>query len=359
MILVKPAPRSACAQGAASRPILYVDLDPTTPHYVTSAVYPDGRRLRPLAHAFGAAWSPDGTSFAYVAETPGHRIGLRVQSLDGATRPVFTAASNEGIFPWPMWSPDSRRIAVIVLRRGGGSPANVLTIIGVDDRTAVTCVTIPTETMHLPYYVAPPNRFRWSPDGRKILVSWERATVVHIETRRLEHICAWPVIAEWAPDSNGVYYVVMGTLYQPAARSIGGGCLKKLGTQDPVKLIEGSRIRELGLSLAPVVHGRLVLSPSGSLLALATGSDMGNASVAHVFDLRRGRRAFAVASTVLGIVMALDWAPDGQSMAAAVVSDDVSIELLDLATETWTPLASFVRPENIDALGFNILSWTR
>jgi hypothetical protein len=127
------------------------------------------------------------------------------------TRSVFVVPPSEQFLGWqPIWSPDERQLAVITWVPGASVGQNTFWLNVVDVPAAKMSLRqpVPPDTMaRFPYSLAPKDKLRWSPDGRKILISWGNAVVVDAETGSVESISRTPVVAEWAPSDKGVYYI--------------------------------------------------------------------------------------------------------------------------------------------------------
>lgn len=352
------------SQRVPSRPILYLDVEgePGKQRPVIAAVYPDGRRLGALVPGLGAMWSPTGTWFAYVARF--RDTALNVMNLEGEVRTIFTARPGEFIFNmgWQsIWSPDGRRIALIVGSEDGSVYS--ITVIDVAEKRVVSRHKLPEDVYsrlkdgeRYPMNW-PPYKFRWSPDGRKLLLSWESTVVVDAVTGAIETIADIPTAAEWAPGSDGVYYFRFDFY------------LRKLGSPTSLKLVGKEHIAALGLKRPPFLHKAvLTLSPSGSKLSFLGGSTTGRTSSIHIYDLREGGtvaldKPFKSFQTE-DIITALEWAPDENSIAIMAFSPpgEVTIKLLDLMTGAWRTLATVaypIRVPEIDVLGsYKTLSWT-
>lgn len=353
------------SQRVPSRPILYLDVEgePGELKPYIAAVYPDGRRLGALVPGLGAMWSPSGTWFAYVARF--RDTALNVMNLDGEVRTVFTTEPGEFIFNmgWQsIWSPDGRRIALIVCPED--MSVYSITVIDVAEKKVVSRHKLPDKVYsrfkdgeRYPMNW-PPYKFRWSPDGRKLLLSWESTVVVDAVTGAIETIADIPTAAEWAPGSDAVYYF-RGDFY-----------LRKLGSPTSLTLVTKERVVALGLRRPPFLHkGVLTLSPSGSKLALLAGSTTGRTSSIHIYDLGEGGpvtldKYFKRLETE-DVITALEWAPDENGIAIMAFSPpgEMTIKLLDLMTGAWRTLATVAYPmrvPEIDVLGsYKTLSWTQ
>jgi Tol biopolymer transport system component len=361
---IATAPHRSAAQGGLSRPILYSDFDESSQEFVTSAVYPDGRQSKGVLPAWRAAWSPDGNWIAYVTVEPDKTNALKLRNLRDDEKTLFETRE-EHLWNVPTWSPDGGRLAIIALQpRSNGPFTNRLLVIDVSTGKVLARHDISDGVIHLPYFYTPPNIFRWSPDGRMILLSWESAVVIDVASGRSETINPGPTIAEWAPDSSGIYYFTIRNPRQIANRTLGEFYFKKLGSGNPVTLLDAARLRALDLAYSPLVFGRMALSPSGKQLAVSIGSTKHAQGVLQIYDLSAGPTSVLGKMPKVfeprGVIIGLEWAPDESNLAAMTGGDDVRIELLDLSAGTWKTLATVVETKkvDIDSLAFVGLSWS-
>jgi Tol biopolymer transport system component len=292
----------------------------------------------------------------------------------GESKTVFvTDGTKERILQRPMWSPDGRSIAVIVLTVAPRSPyTNSLAIIDVTQQNVRGRYAFSNDVIHLPFHFTPLDKFRWSPDGLKVLISWVSAVIISVDTGRVETISSEAIVAEWAPTSDAVYYFeVEGTRKPP--RKLGGFYVKRLG-QPPVTLVDARRLATAGFTITAPMHGVMTLSPTGRWLALSLGSDKPSESVLRLYDLGRGEppaleRAAKIVPTEERIA-AVEWAPDESTIAVLSLRDpdpmgrqppDVRIRLLYPATDEWKVLASWrlIAPMEIEVFTLKSLSWTQ
>jgi hypothetical protein len=336
---------------------------------VTKAVFPDGRSIGTIVRATGATWSPDGTQVAFV--TPSG-ASLGVANLQGEER---TLIHSPGIFQpfyaWPVWSPDGSKVALIEVGWCEiGSRITSVVVVDVAEGSIVSSFG-PHEfwmaggTEEGPTYFTMPEALRWSPDGGKMLISWDMAVVLDFTTGEIDTISDTRVVAEWAPESDAIYYFdVRG----PArgARSLSAFNIKALGADASTRLMDEGSVAALGLTGAEsLVPGLLALSPTGSMLAVATGRADGGTSSVLVYDAREAEPVALDGPSQRfetdGMIVAMDWGPDEGSMAVILVgeSGSTSLQVLDLATGTWNVVAT---PEiDVDVIDVipTVLSWSR
>lgn len=363
----KPAPDD---RTAATRPILHLDssMEGAQQSLVTEGVYPDGRTLGTLAPALGAAWSPDGTLLAYVT-TDG--TALRTVDLQGREQTVFSSIQRwEPIYAWPMWSPDGRRVAVVTIEWCNiGSHLSSLQIIDLAGGKTVKQGRYDfwqaDGTTDGPTKFSLPKNLRWSPDGKKVLVSWDKAVVIDADTGDAETISTQPVIAEWAPGSDAVYYFEIENAESVDKRALGDFYVKRLGAPEPVKLMDQERLEELGLATGDgVIPALMTLSPGGSRLAIGSGLAGDATGRLNIYDLSLGAlvRLDEPSESFESEyeIAALEWAPDGSGLATVAVAGKMAaIRVLDLSTGTWETVTD-LDVETKDRLVFNfkILSWS-
>jgi YVTN family beta-propeller protein len=303
---------------ALSRPILHLEreMKNSKPALVSMGVYADGRPVERVTDEIGATWSPDGRWFAVV--NGGNR--LKIKSLKGETSTIYEAGRNETIFPWPVWSASGRDIAVIVSRpQQQGYSLSSLVVIDVTTKKVKHAIRLLEETVHLPFFFRMPDKLSWSSDGRRILVSWENAVVIDTDSGQIETVSEVPVIAEWTPEGDAVYYFeienrgVLGNFY-----------VRRLNSTSPILLMERARLANVGLKAGSLGGGRLVLSPSGSKLAIVAGSTKGGISSLSVYDLKKGDTIAldrpAHSFQTQEILTALEWAPGENSLAVLALS---------------------------------------
>ena len=371
-LTVTPPMAASADLGSPSRAILHMDVEVSdlVNMVVTKGVYPDGRPLGTVVRAVGVTWSPDGTQFAYV--TPGG-LSLNIVDPQGEERTVFNAGDEfQPIYAWPVWSPDGRKIAVIEVGWCEvGERISALVIIDVA-RGKISSRLGPYDfwqaggTEEGPTYFTMPEKIRWSPDGGKILVSWDKATVLDIVTGNIETISDKRVIADWAPGSDAIYYFEIKDRTKTGGKALESFYVKRLGSGGPTRLVDEDRLAGLSMTGARgPIPGIIVLSPRGSKLAVTAGSSEESISRVHVYDLTEAATIAlddpSKSFQASGVIMALDWAPGEDSLAALIVDETgvATLRVVDLTTGVWRTLATPVLDvERIDLIP-KVLSWTR
>ena len=355
------------------RPILYHGLVRTDWGQIvaTRGVDADGASLGTVVPALGARWSPDGSKFAYL--TPGGS-SLNVATLEGEERTVFNSTYEfRPIYAWPEWSPDGSRIALIEVQWcGHGSRISYVVVVDAESDKVLSrhgpfdFWDAEADPEYGPGNFSLPEALRWSPDGSKFLVSWDTAGVVDLATGVEDVVSKSRVVAAWTASGDAVYYFSTTQPDQAGNRAVTGFFLKELGA-DPVQLFDAQALSEIGLLGTPGrVPALMSLSSRGSKLVVATEPAGQGISVLRVYGLtEEGRialdRPFQTVPSN-GEILAMEWGPNDARIAAIArhESGDATLEVLDLATETWEVLpVSDIDPGALDRIDFaeKVLSW--
>jgi WD40 repeat protein len=294
-------------QQKVERPILHIDVvgKGKDRKLVTVATYPNGQHAGTF-QAYCAAWSPDGTWFSCFTGS-----SLKVMNLKGENRTIFTTRERlKGC--QPAWSPDGEHIAF--LSWDSGRNEFFLNVIDVAHSKPKAHYRLPRGTLS-PYFTAPLYKFRWSPDGRKILIAWENVIVVDLRNGKVQTISEKQAAAEWTPAGDAVYYLPFLDAYT-VNRKWEGLFKRKLDAKRPITLADATRLSALGLNMPKGMNfGLLAISPSGQMLAIAARSSK-TTSTLRIFkthpevDLDQPLAAFDT-----DLVTALDWATDEKNIA--------------------------------------------
>lgn len=357
-------------QRGGAQPILYLDTE--AGGLALRGVYPDGRRVRTPFRSSPTVpelmWSPDGKWFAYAIGHSGTaNTSLEVMNLEGDRKTIFTTEGEA--MSTPIWSPDGGRIAVMVF--GGPPSALWVAVIDVAAKKLQSRYKLPTTIIDP---ATRPDKFRWSPDGRKILLSRNTAAIIDTVTGGIERVADQRVLPEWAPGSNAVYYFdLKDSVPMLPPSNLGDFYLKTLAPTSVTTVMDRKGIEALGLT-GMLTRGFLALSPKGSKLAvsgsstLAEGGKAKAAGVVYIYDLSERRTVTldkpSKSFQTEDLIMALDWAPDESGLAAvAVGTKGISIKLLDLTTGAWRILATVANNEYIGSLYLMVplktMSWTQ
>jgi TolB protein len=170
------------------------------------------RVTRYAAPAFQPAWSPDGRRIAFVSLRPNFEI--YVINVDGSGERLLTPGPKWVGDSAPSWSPDGRWIAFSSSRLKDGNPEIFKMR---PDGTKVTRLTF-TDT---PGEVSPDDGFpNWSPDGRSIVFSSNRADnqhdlwIMRADGKNLRRITKTPGFddwtAKWSPDGQQIAFWGVG-----------------------------------------------------------------------------------------------------------------------------------------------------
>src|SRR5712691_5665713 len=358
-----PSPIVDAATG--SRAILHVDVVGTGANrrLVTAGVFPEGRTLGPLVVGLGATWAPDGTGFAFFDT----QLALRLRDRVGRETVLFQGDQNEQLYLWqPAWSPDGKQIAALTFVPGATGPLKMsIALIDVAAKKVQSRFGIPRGVTNIPSYSTPPNKLRWSADGRKILLSWESAAVLDTKSGTFELLPGGPIVAEWAPGGDVI------NRDRPPGPTLTGLYRTKLGSgTPPTRLLDQQQLSTMGLAVtARVVLGTMTLSPGGTKLAVGLGSSTGGLGKLHVYAIGAAPDSLVPDNPLATfqteeLIAAIEWAPDETQVAViAVAKDGVKIRAVNLGTGGWRTLATLgpldLNGREAEVLAFKALSWTQ
>ncbi len=354
------------------RAILMLDIARTNREevLVTMGVRADGHRLGTAAPAPGAVWSPEGSRFAY---TTGDGVSIRIGDLDGEQFVALNTGTEwHPMYQWPAWSPDGKRLAAInVAWCEVGMKVSSVEIIdamngGSIARHGPYDFWQADGTLQGPRRFSSPNNISWSRDGDKLLVSWDKAVVIDARSGKPHVISSSPVLAEWAPTSDALYYFEIDTGERNKRnRTLGAFYIRQIESDEPEILLSAGEVSSMGLAVEwGPIPGVISLSPSGSTLAVSGGGDEDGNSELHLFGIPEGSSAVSVKDGVRfpvnGRLVALDWAPDGNSIVG-LISDALGIrmDILDLTTSEWSAVTtSGIEVNQAQFLGKTV-SWSK
>ena len=335
-----------------SRPILYFGLE--SGELVIRAIHPDGRSVGTLASGRLAGWSRQGDLFAYLAEDKASKeIVVNVMGPGGQPRTLFKAGPKESVYlaGWQsIWSPDGRRIALLVDRAPMETFA--LVIVEIEKKKVDQWFELPKSAYTQANWA--PYNLKWSPDGSKVLIAWEQTIVLDVASGAVETIVAKRAMAEWMPGSDGVYYF-------DEWFSIGNLVFMRIGQKEVVKVLDSSQLDDWGMHELVLFHTPILkLSPNGTRLAMQAGNTV------LVFDVETNRasalRHPPTRLQVEGAIAAIEWGPDEKKLAIlAGLKKGLALGVLDLESGAWRTLDEQVvqlRGTQVDVLGLmNTISW--
>jgi hypothetical protein len=375
LLLAAAAPaRAAPAEplpGANPRPILHFDLDASAGRrrLVLRATERGGRRLATFEGANGASWAPDGRWFAFfTVDAAGPSGALAVMNLAGESRRLVELGPGERFLGWqPAYSPDGGRIAALVVPvRDGKAAEPLLAVLDVAGGRIAVRHRLPTGVVPVLYPAVGKDKLCWSPDGTRILVSWQGLAVVEAASGRVQLHLEQPVVAEWAAASDALWYLGLSARERASERALTGLFAQRLGQTGPLLLADGKALAAAGLVAArSLAYAVTALSPSGERLAVAAGGPGSAGGTLRIHEVGPGRPPApdrpARSFPTRGIVTALEWSPDGSALALVQAGvEGVAVEVLDLGQGSWRTLASFeLRAAEVEVLGGKNLSWSR
>lgn len=285
------------------------------------AVDLSGRREQTSA-GWGFAWSPDGRSYASFAND--HKT-VYVVSEQKVRLDVWKARNGETLsIYWPpaTWNPDGRRIAVAT-EDGAvdiSERRHWLVVVDTVKKVELTRTELPWELFSNSPSSDPPRNFAWSPDGRYLLINWDRSAVVDASTGAVATLTTDQALADWA-GADSVYYLTIGE-----GRPFTGLYRWDASSAQSIRIAGGEDLIKAGLYASPTAflgHGLLRRSPDGTKLALLSWKNSGklpaDGETIRVFSLPAASPpdlSAPLAKLDTGfIVMSADWSPDGRYLA--------------------------------------------
>ena len=339
-------------EDSAARPMIFTDLVRMDHQwkFTSSAVNSAGEDFGSLIGAMDATWSPDGKNLAYVSED---QFALAIANDKGEIFLGINSFVHYPIFEWLSWSPNSQYLAVMVFNWCAvGSNIAELVIIDVENKTLERYDYYEfwqsEGTEDGPTKFSKPTQFRWSPDGEKLLISWDYVMVLDVFNDKYEYILKEGVIPDWSSDSQGIYYLQFEEPYNRASNSsVTGMYFLSIGNDSSPELIatENDLKTLLGVSQNQKISGIIDQSNDASLLALSISSESSEGefiSKVFVFDILSERLGFL--NQPEGVyeidkkIESLQWSVDGDNISAIITSDQISLELLKLSNGAWTLL---------------------
>ena len=326
-------------RGNEANRIAFVDLD-----LQIYTVDPDGsnpRRISPETGNFTwPTWSPDARSlvFSGVVEDEAGNLRISLFSFDAASskiselyvgEPGVAGLLAEGVVHYPLWSPDSTRIAYIAFTSQGLS-------LFLDDLTDSVGNTLVLSQG--------PLWMSWSPDSQYLLVhrGADHFLVDTLDGMRVDELSFRAVgyrVPAWKPAGS---VITLASGDGPGRYTILTAEVVADGLDVPQPIFY---LREIGFPLAPT----MLWSPSGELLALAgtarTVSYLGMPLSAYRDMALISESETAETLLIQDNVMAYFWSPDGSRLAYVAPSGTDGIlrwTVLNVVNGERWPLVDFI-----------------
>jgi WD40 repeat protein len=285
-------------------------------------------------------------------------LAIVLRSADGQQSTLFVVPRKIGIVDRLAWSPDGSRLALILLdeRPVSAYQPHLLVIDATTGRPLRDALLTPA-VVNMPYITNPPDALAFSPDGRKVLVSWDSAAVVDVAGGRVQQLWRTPVVAAWSPSGDVLFLDVVGRSQF--------GALRAWSPAGGVRVVwPHAKLASLGIAAEHgIEYGQMSSSPDGAKLAIRTTDGDRTAVVVFALD---GSAVGAKAGTypVKGRIWDFDWSPDGARIAAVILKGaGLTVQVLDIPAGAWKPAATIpitvADSDTIDALGpVRKLTWS-
>ena len=307
-------------------------------------VDPDGshpRRISPETGDFSwPTWSPDASKLVFSGVVEDKGGGLRISlfafiAASTTLREVYVGEPGvvgllaAGVVHYPLWSPDSTRVAFIAVASGGlslflGDPKDI------NDATFILDQG--------------PLWMSWSPDSQYLLVHRGAEhflvnTLGKIQVNELDIRAVGYRVPAWKPSGA---IVTLASALGPGRYAILTAEVVADGLDAPRPI---TSLHEIGFPLNPA----FLWSPSGDFLALAGSTRVISYLGLHLF-VYRDLALFSESQTAPPIliqdnVMAYFWSPDGSKLAYVAPSEEAGAlrwTVFNVANGERWPLVDFI-----------------
>lgn len=351
------------------QPLLHLDVQSQDGRVIPVSVVRtiDGKEVKRFPGVVGASLSPSGDEIAFVDES------LNLVSLDDASRKTIKARDlkirGERFFPsCPSWSPDGKRIAAItvVLGRTVGDNQWAVAVFDTKSGTQSSRHPVPLATAAgCPFCMAAVNKFRWSPDGARILLSWGNTIIIDVEASRANVVSDTWSSAEWGDGGNVVYLLEVGR--QPGVMQLKGFYAIDPASGKRELLLAADSLTDSEITHSAFVHVPLLNSTYDGKQLVINSDVEGDGTMLRFYDLskqdppdlRKPDKTTKVAETMPQVV----WSPSGRSLAAIAASDWKVFKLMkfDLTKDEWSVIAKLALGDDThpEAFALKVLSWAQ
>jgi tetratricopeptide (TPR) repeat protein len=341
-----------------NRPILHFDLTPSLlrgTQVVTIARKVNGEKLKSLNEIYSPVWRPNHKQFAYFKlARESDQYSLWSGDLSGEQVKLLTPKKNQFLRWYPTWSPDGNRIAIISVQVTETTDSQVVEfeVLVIDPDTGKIMQRVPfPRGVIAAEPLSPPNLFKWSPDGKHLLISWESTVVIDLQNNRSLRVADGYSVAEWCPDSQSVIYFGFGhdELNPGRKQQLTGLYRWTINDESTLLMAEPQALSDAGIDEVPgIVRIKLIMSPGNRHVAIVAGSIRHFARVTDIrvypcrpdghIDLKSPIRSWSLESE---IPVHLQWSPDETHLAAILLNNwsTLTLETFRLSTNERRKLA--------------------
>jgi WD40 repeat protein len=216
-----------------------------------------------------------------------------------------------------------------------------------------------------PFCMAAVNKFRWSPDGARILLSWGNTIIIDVEASRANVVSDTWSSAEWGDGGNVVYLLEVGR--QPGVMQLKGFYAIDPASGKRELLLAADSLTDSEITHSAFVHVPLLNSTYDGKQLVINSDVEGDGTMLRFYDLskqdppdlRKPDKTTKVAETMPQVV----WSPSGRSLAAIAASDWKIFKLMkfDLTKNEWSVIAKLALGDDThpEVFALKVLSWAQ
>lgn len=325
----------------------------------------DGELLVDFGDLYSPSWAPSGTQFLFFMRQQYESYFYPAIAEQSGVRRYLFPTVPEGTFLYrPIWSPNG--IWVGLIRWG---PAGFdFVVVDAFGMILAEGQILDQFVADFPYFTSGIDTFSWSPDSKKLMLSWQGVLVFDIESGDVQVASDGFAYAFWAPDSDGVCLLQFQwerprppVVEQLRKFELATSSMRDIATQEDLAF---ARIGQNEWNYL----GPIELSPDGLSVALGIGDTETQSFEIRIYDSSENCISdLDVPRRVLEVdpVFQMEWAPESNALATLGASEGsgwaLEAQVIELKTNDRVALTEFEFKEwDPDVLGITrLLAWSR